>query len=310
MVLAFFSLFGCAKKEKQPQRLADWLDMEFPDQLIVLENVIDLNPALLFSGDKKSIVADKQDQEVQILVAWNKKTAGLGVEKEAIARQIASSREDVRKARAVYTSLHEVGLDRFSVGVVESAVYILVYEDLSPESRKALLDTIVAMSNQEEVRTMHSIWIEMMEPAVYQEEFKTIVPYGYWKRGDTYHERNIVMSLYIDHRLPWDSAIKMKEWKINNNSQRAESYTQMAYATASDWVKENVASTYYTDDNHYVVYDVTDEHPMSVQYAFPYFSDKQDAENEDWESRVIAYVTGTYQVPEKKFTQIQSIQEP
>lgn len=65
MATLLISLFGCFQKKEKKNDLPTWLETHFPGQLVVVNNVVNLDPMNLFIKEKNTILADKNDPEVR-----------------------------------------------------------------------------------------------------------------------------------------------------------------------------------------------------------------------------------------------------
>lgn len=300
---AIIGLASCSmKKEKPVNDMASWLEHNMPGQLDVVGNVVDLDPRRLFDKKKATILAAKDDPEVQILVNWQKQEEGLEVSKESIETALTDARRDVSAARAIRTALEAQGMQRFAVGVIEMAAYILTYDEPLPEARAKMtaqvLSAITSMPGHEQT----SIFIECMEPSVYQEHFKDIVPYGYWQRGDTYHDQQKIIALNFE----WNDAVKtedlMPHWWVNDRSTRAMNYAKEAYQAVLPWAHKHVSSTIYIEGEQMIMVGVDSSDSLSLHYSFPYFTSMPDTTQVDFDAAALGYVSVRYHPDTRAFS--------
>jgi hypothetical protein len=307
MIFLIFSLFGCFQKKKQPENLGDWLEINFPGQLVVVNNIVNLDLKNLYYKKKETIVADKNDPEVQIKVTWFKNENDLDLSKEEIQTAWEKSKNEVAAARALFSALHEKGLEKISVGVIDMAAYILIFEDPTPPVRKKYLEQILATLDARHDTTQTSIWIECMEDSAYGEEFKDIIPYGYWKRGGTLHEDQKIMSLDFE----WAPGLKidnlMTGWAINTMSERSSIYMNEAYTTASAWASKNLPSPFYLEPAQMVRIGPDEDDPLAIGYDFPYYASKPDTTDVESQLEPLGYISVSYQTDQKVFTKIKKV---
>ncbi|HEY3386816.1 MAG TPA: hypothetical protein VGK46_09915, partial [Saprospiraceae bacterium] len=281
----------------------------FPGELEVIENVVDLDLKNLYYKKKTSIVADKKDPEVQIAVTWFKEQDGLGITVDEVKTALDGSKRDILAARNLFKALSEKGLAKFSVGVIDMAAYILLFEEPVPSLRKdylgKILHTLDALPDHEQT----SIWIECMEPASYQEHFKDIIPFGYWKRGGTYHEDKKIMSLDFEWKEGLEVDVLNTGWAINSNSQRSTGYREDAYKAALAWAEKNLPSPFYLEADQMVAIGPDDEDPLALTFDFPYYESKPDTTVLDYEDNALGYVNGVYHTEKKTFTKIKKVKE-
>ena len=309
MATMLISLFGCFQKKEKKNNLPTWLETNFPGQLEVVENIIDLDLKNLYYKKKSSIVAEKSDPEVQIIVTWFKEQPGLGITVEEVKASLEKSRKEVAAGRALFKSLKQNGLDKFSVGVIEMAAYILIYEEPTPEVRRNYLEKILSTLDAMPDHEQTSIWIEFMEPAVYQEHFKDIILLGYWNRGGSYHDDNKIMSLDFEWKEGLEVDILNTGWAINPNSQRSTQYREDAYKVALTWAEKNIPSPFYLEKDQMVGVGPDDEDPLALQFDFPYYTSKPDASVIGYEENALGYVNGVYQTEKKTFTKIKKVKD-
>lgn len=295
---------GCQSDMKKKENLESWLETHFPGQLVVVENIVDLDPRNLFTKKKSSIVADKNDPEVQIKVTWYKSEEGLGLNKEDVQTSLEHSTRDVVAARKIGKALKENGLDHYAVGVIDMAAYFLLYTEPETETRKAALQKILATLNALPSHDQTSIWIEYMEPLIYQKEFKEIIPFGYWQRGDSYHEKNKIMSLDFEWSEGLKADILNTGWAFNSRSDRTLKYKEEAYAMASSWAAKNLSAPYYLEPDQLIQVGPDDDDPLAVLFLFPYYTSKPDTAAIGDEPGPLGHVSVSYQTDKKVFTKI------
>ena len=310
MATLLISLFGCFQKKEKKNDLSSWLESNFPGQLEVVNNIVNLDLKNLYIKKTSTIVADKSDPEVQIVITWFKEQQpDLGVSVDEVKTSLVKSKDEVAAARNLFSKLKQNGLDKISVGVIEMAAYILIFDEPSPALRKPYLEKILATLDALPDHEQTSIWIEWMEPAAYQEHFKDIIPYGYWQRGDSYQESNKIMSLDFEWSPGLKPDILMTGWAINSSSARSGAYLDEAYKAASAWAGKNIHSPFYLEPAQMVQMGPVDDDPMAIEFSFPYFDSKPDTEQSDFEDSALGYVTGVYQTDQKTFTKIRKTDE-
>lgn len=306
LVLGTLTWSCSMKKEKN---LKSWLEENMPGQLVIVENIVDLDPRRLFIHKTSTILADAHDPEVQLVVTWSKDEEGLGISKEEIGTQLEESRKNIAAARALFSDLKSRGLNAFSVGVVDMAAYILTYEEPTAERRTTYAETVLAAITAIPDHPLTSIWIECMEPSEYGVQFKDIIPFGYWRRGDSYHESNKIMSLDFE----WNDEVRtehlMPHWTCNYNSKRASEQMEAAYQAAAQWASKNIPSPFYLESEHMIEFSVDDTDPLAFRYSFPYFESKPDTTEYGYEETALGHVSVSYQTDQKVFTHFQKITE-
>lgn len=299
----------CSCGMKKENNLKSWLEENMPGQLVIVENIVDLDPRRLFIHKKETILADAKDSEVQIVVTWSKDEEGLGISKEDITTQLEESRRNTAAARALFADLKSRGLDTFSVAVVDMAAYVLTYQEPTPERRATYAETVLAAITAIPNHPLTSIWIECMEPAEYGTQFKDIIPFGYWRRGDSYHDSNKIMSLDFE----WNDEVRlehlMPHWTCNYNSKRASEQMDAAYQAAAHWASKNIPSPFYLEAEHMIEFSVDETDPLAFRYSFPYFESKPDTTVYGYEETALGHVSVSYQTDQKAFTHFEKVTE-
>lgn len=301
------TLFGCFQKKEKANDLPTWLETHFPGELVVVNNIVNLDPRNLFIKEKKTILADKNDPEAQIMVKWFKKEEGLGLDVGKIQTDLDNARKDVKAARMIFEALKNNGLEKFSVGVIEMAAYILFYEEPSPELRKNNLIKILATLDGLADHSQTSIWMNWMEPSAYQQEFKDIIPYGYWLRGDSYHDSNTIMALDFEWSPGLKADILNTGWAISIKSRRSLTYQDDAYNAASAWATKNLPAPFYLEKDQMITIGPDEEDRMGIEFQFPYFTFKPDTAVSGFEDNALGYVRVVYQTDQKTFGKFKKV---
>ena len=307
MATILISLFGCFHKKEEKDDLPAWLETHFPGQLVVVNNVVNLDPMNLFVKKKVTILADKNDPEVQIKITWFKKEEGLGLNVAEVQTSLDNARKDIKAAQMIFDGLKKNGLEKFSVSVIEMAAYILLFEEPSLELRKNNLTKILAALDALPDHAQTSIWIEWMEPSTYQQEFKDIIPYGYWQRGDSYHDNKKIMSLDFEWSPGLKADILNTGWAISTKSERSLTYQDEAYQAASTWAAKNLSSPFYLEKDQMITIGPDEEDPLGIEFGFPYFSSKPDTTVSGFEENALGYVRVVYQTDQKTFGKIKRL---
>ena len=295
-------IFGCGKKKDNKPSLESWLETNLPGQLVVVNNVVDLDPRNLFTSKTQTILADSQDPEAQIKVTWYKKEEGLGLDKEEVQSMLESSRKDVTAAREILQGLKAKGGEKISIGVIDMAAYILLYEEPTPEVRNRYADLVLSVITAMPEHTQKSIWIECMEPAVYGEHFKDIVPFGYWRRGDSYHDTHKIMSLDFEWNEDLRAEHLLPHWKANHSSSRVSALTEKAYDVAAAWASKHISGPFYLEPSQMIRVGLDDDDPLLLRYEFPYFETKPDTTDSGAFVDALGYVSVAYHMDEKTFS--------
>ncbi len=308
-LVIIMSLFSCFQKKDRKDNLASWLEKKFPGQMDVVRSTRDLHLKNFYQKKVTSIVAAKDDPEVQFKIIWYKDDTDLGITSTEIETSLSRSRIDVSNARKVFDFFNQIGIERTSVGVIGSALYILPFTDEAPASRDTLTSAVLDILKKQEGLSLTSIWIEWMEDSIYGKEFKDIIPDGYWHRGDSWHERHKIMSLDFE----WTADLKAEDlingWAFNTQSDRAMVYLGDAHQQASKWADKNLNSPFYLEGEQMIRFEPDQEDPMAIRYSFPFFNEKMSVDSTDFESKIKGYVTGVFQTDQKTFSKIKKVND-
>jgi hypothetical protein len=307
MASVLSTILGCFLKKEKKNDLPTWLETHFPGQLVVVNNIVNLDPMNLFIKEKNTILADKNDPEVQIKIKWFKKEEGLGLDAAKVQTSLDNARRDVKAARMILDGLKKTGLEKFSIGVIDMAAYILLYEEPTIELRKGNLIKILAALAALPEHSQTSIWIEWMEPSAYQQDFKDIITYGYWHRGDSYHDRNKIMSLDFEWSPGLQADTLNTGWAISIKSDRSLTFQDDAYNEASKWAVKNLPSPFYLEKDQMITIGPDDEDRMGIEYQFPYFASKPDTTVSVFDENILGYVRVVYQTDQKTFGKIKKV---
>lgn len=302
------TIIGCFQQKEKTNDLPTWLETHLPGQLVVVNDIVNLDPMNLFIKEKNTILADKNDPDVQIKVKWFKKEENLGLHADEIQTNLVNARKDAKAARMIFETLKKNGLEKFSVGVIEMAAYILIYDEPTAELRKNNLVKILATLDAMSDHNQTSIWINWMEPSAYHQELKDIIPYGYWLRGDSYHNNNMIMSLDFEWSPGLQADMLNTGWTISIKSDRSLTYKDDAYQAALTWAAKNLQSPYYLEKDQMITIGPDDEDPLGIEFQFPYFTSKPDTTVSGFDESALGYVRVVYQTDQKSFGKFKKIE--
>jgi hypothetical protein len=200
-------------------------------------------------------------------------------------------------------------LEKCAVGVIDMAAYIMTFEEPTLEARDRYASLILSTINELPTHDQTSIWIECMEPTVQGKHFKDIIPFGYWRRGDSYHEQHKIMSLDFE----WNEDLKAEHlkphWKINPASSRAMALADEAYPVASAWAAKNITGPYYLEPDQMIRIGPDDDDPLSLRFEFPWFETKPDTTDSGLFDEALGYVSVAYHTDQKKFTGLKKLDD-
>ncbi|MBL7795812.1 MAG: hypothetical protein JNJ90_04835 [Saprospiraceae bacterium] len=297
------SLFSCFRKKSPPKSIEPWLEQQFPGRFSVLNsNLKMLDVMAQFRGEKRALVADKADADVQFFLDWEKGVESLGLDTQTVADAHTRAKTDVAAAREWFGRLQQAGLEKFSAGVVDESLTVQVFrEPTAPERQQALDRVQVATAGQ----APGVVFVEMLEPAAFGTEYRNIIPRGHWETGTGWQRRNMILSLRIE-----PGAETPAVWKYNPESTRCGQYQNDAFEQARMWADKNLPKPFFMDSNQMAACDLKPQTPKgkgpAIGFSFPYF-DKQPTGESDNEPQ--GYVYGVYYPEEQIFTEIRKQRE-
>ena len=120
-IAIMFSIFSCFSKKAKRDNLESWLNQHFPDKFIVLNNRRDLQPRHFIENKMSSVVASKEDPELQFVIEWYKDKPDLGVSTIEIQSAYDHSHRETGLSRALFEMTKKNGVQSTSVSVIEDA---------------------------------------------------------------------------------------------------------------------------------------------------------------------------------------------
>ncbi|MGB4847868.1 MAG: hypothetical protein WBP41_08120, partial [Saprospiraceae bacterium] len=299
------SIFSCFRKK---ENLESWLEKKFPGEYELTDSrtkFLSGLPTVSFLKKVTSVVGLKSDPEVQFVITWYKDSKDLSVSVEEIQNAADQSKKEAEQARALYKSYTENGSAKVSVAVVEEAAYFLVYEEPTIENRKKYLQAILTTLDRKTDFAQTKVFVEFMEDSTYHQEFKDIVPKGFWNRIDHYYQDNKTVSIDFAWSPKMKTDTLMSKWTVNILANRIHTYQEESYRAASSWAEKNIKPPYYIEPVQLVWNDLDEHDPMSIHFHFPYYPTKPEEDNEDKEANRIGFISGVYQVDKKTFSKIE-----
>lgn len=278
---------------KKENTIEGWLDKNFPEQFVVDRSLRDLSLKNLYLNKHTAIIASKSDPEVQFEVVWYKDKENIGLSKEEITTQFENSKRDVELARDWHTKLKSNGLDKFSVGVIDMAMYILPYGEPDAAFRKHVVESVFNTLKQVGPTAQTSIFIECMEDSAYHQEIQDIIPFGFWRRKDTYYDDNVIVNVDFEFTDSTEAAAINEHWGFNTKSNRSLVYMREVYPKALEWANQHLKKPFYLEPDQYAEMELDDENPFLVHYSFPFYASQPDS-TQTGVIDPVGYVTGSY----------------
>jgi hypothetical protein len=308
--LLMLSIFSCFRKKSPPNNIESWLELHFPGQFeVMVSNLKMLDVMAQFKGEKQVLLADKSDPEVQFLLNWQKNTVDFGLVPEQVKQAHEYAKNTVSDARSLHKLLKNNHLEKFSVGVIDQAAYIQVFLEPTPAARKQTLELVKAVLDARSEQPQTRIFLELMEEASYQSEFKDIIPQGHWKTGRIWQDEHKIMALHFE----WSNALKLSDktcrWELNPMSKRGKTYTEFSRQQAMVWAEKNLPKPYFMPSNRPYSYDIPETAEPSIRYEFPFYDQELSAEASHLDPEPKGYVVGNYAFDQKVFSQLRKQEE-
>ena len=293
-------LLSCFRKKPPARNLESRLEELFPGQFQIVVSNLDLLDVLKqFKGEKRAIIGDKSDPDVQFVLDWQKRSDTLGVDKETVQREHEKAKADIAQARKLFALLKDHRLERFSVGVIDQGAIIQVFAEPIPATREQTLGTIKAALDTSTEPLQTSIFIELMEPEAYHVKFQDVIPRGHWLTGDGWQRDEKTTS--ID--FVWRKALNLQklrgEWTVNTESKRSQRRQEQSFQEAVEWAKRNLPANYDVDADKPFHLEVAADNGLVIRYGFPYFAKKPVAED----AEPLGYICGRYDTDKGAFSQ-------
>jgi hypothetical protein len=297
--LVLFGLWSCFSKKPAKPTLAQWVEQASGGELKYLGSIPDIDPRRLFDHKKKIILADSRDTLVQLTATAVTTDPGFGLDVEALKKTLAIRREEKGEADRLYAAFAAEGLADVSIGVVEGHCYILVYLEPTPDNRQSVAESVVDVMRAQGVLTPVKLWVDWMEPSALRQETGPVIPYGYWHRGDSYHDRNRIYFIEAE----WQDELTGKDlasaWTFNTGSTRSSDYARQAHEAARAWAAKNASRPSTFQDTSYRLW-ADPEHTARIHFAFPVGDGSPDNQPESPDT----YVTGIFDPDTGTFTGI------
>lgn len=300
------SLFSCFRKKSPPSSIGPWLEQQFPGRYTVLNsNLKMLDVMAQFRGEKRALVADVSDADVQFFLDWEKGVESLGLDTQTIADAHARASTDVAAAREWFGRLQQAGLEKFSAGVVGESLTVQVFSEPTAPVLQQALDRVRAALGKHSGQAPDVVFVEILEPAACRTEFQEIIPRGHWEAGTGWQRRNMILSLRLEPEAETPAV-----WAYNPESTRCGQYRDDAFEQARMWAEKNLPKPFFMDTNQMAACDLKPKKPKgkgpAIGFSFPFF-DKQPAGESDNEPQ--GYVYGVYYPEEQIFTEIRKQRE-
>ena len=310
-ILLMFSIFGCFRKKSAPKNVEAWLEEAFPGQFqVVVSNLKMLDIMARYRGEKRAVIADKADPEVQFLLDWIKGTPTLGLDTAQVQRLHERAKVDVAQARALFKLLENKGLEKFSVGVIENAAYIQVFWAPTPVAREQILTLLKNALDAQGEPVQTSIFVELMEPEAYHTTFQNIIPYGHWKTGAAWQREEQIMSIDFEWSKTLNPKKLLQGWALNPDSKRCGQYLDLAFREANAWAAQNLPKPFFMALSAPHTVEIPEKNGLSIRFGFPYFDQPLPTEEEAASvPKPKGYVCGVYDSEKQVFSGLRKAKE-
>ncbi|MBC7777582.1 MAG: hypothetical protein H7246_19265 [Phycisphaerae bacterium] len=306
-----FTLFGCFRKKTPAKKNVETeLERMFPGQFQVLNsNLKMLDVMAQYKGNKQAVIGDKADPDVQFLLDWYKGTESAGFDSTTVMAAHERAKKDVAEARELFKLLKAKGLGNISVGVIDSAAYIQVYGEPTPDFRKQTLEILKSVLDKKPGRAQTSIFIELLEPEEFHHRYQDIIPSTHWKTGAGMQGEQMILSLNFKLGA-MNIPELMRHWEINTGAKRLRQAQDDAYETAHAWAEKNLPKPIFMSAGGYSSFETIVNDEPAIRFGYPYY-DKDFTEEEKLYSgnEAKGYVVGVYYFDQKVFSKLRRQEE-
>jgi hypothetical protein len=287
---------GCFRKKNAKANLPDWLETHFPGRFEVLETSLAKNWATSWDfGSKKSIVAEKADPEVQILLFWEKGKVALRLSTAEVDSAAVSARHNVQQARLLHKLLTTNGLEGFSTSWANGRSVVVLFAEPTPEHRQNTVRILKKTFDAAPSDLTADVRVYYFEPTARGELFKDIVTLEYWERPGTWHQDHLLVYLETD----WTAAdfsekAVAKQWTCNTAAARTGKYQDEAEQRVLAWAAEHLKGEVHLAG--YTECQLDEKDPLGIRYQFPYYLGpaRPDTDSVDLDAHVDGYLTVVY----------------
>lgn len=268
--MGLFSFLGCKKEKPEIQNFDTWLEKTYNGQIIRLGNIVDLHPRRLFDKKARSILADKQDTLVQMVISRNDDLPDFGIDTSELREQWGRRKSETAEAREFRKLLPLSSLPQATVGYIETSLYLLLYENPSLENRKEITNTLNNWLENGEKKP-EQVFVEIMDTS--SERIGDIVPYGYWHDGSNRRSNNTLATLFfrID-QLEDSDKVDWENWILNTDANAMSGYLNSIRTAVEKYVEDKKMNVILKMDEG-IGYSENPDWGMSFRFAVPYFKE-------------------------------------
>lgn len=295
-------LFHCVRKKKEPDTLEGWLERHFPYRMKIVDTYTENPIRNLSFSKKKSVVADRSDSLLQILIRWDKREPAIGITKEEVNQLFAKAKTELEDARSLHALLKSSGMEKISTCIHLGDARILLYEQPAPEHRKSILENIKPVLAKWPPAKRYGLWIEYMEPESYRAEFEDIVPLALWLRADNWLLRNMILSIALAEGYEFDPDKLQKQWQFNTESNRLIKWLEQARPLAQEWAKSHIRKPLvFASEAEYQAL----EKALGAEFRFPFYEGAKPPDSSNYSG----YILGDYFLDGERFENLRQSKE-
>ncbi len=267
-IVLMLSFSACFRKKSGAGNLQDWLEKHYPGRFEVLSTGADDAIRNLSFKVKKSLVAEKSNPLVQVLLKWDKRQPGLGLTTAAVDAAFAQAKTACEDARELVSMLKTHGFDNMAVGISNFTTMVLLFEESTAESRQERL---------QQLKTIFSAWpasggydkeILLMEPAEHVNLPGEVLPLSYFLEGNGQFRNHATYTLYLAN----DKAGGPKHfdgiWQYNTRNEHFATVSGQARSAMEAWAKTNVKQPFYLLETS--EYEQIGEQPLRYRFKYPF----------------------------------------
>lgn len=299
---------GCQPSKKQMD-LQEWLDQEFPGEWKEEFGLRDLHPKHWGTKKTTSYLTSRKDSLVQMQVVWYKAEPGLGIDRTTFEASAKSSHDDVAHGKEMLQRALDAGCERFSIAMIDSALYLLFFTEGNKEQRAASMKAAQAMLATPISFPVTQIWIEFVEPEARGVHFNEIVPFNYWTIQRGYHDQHQWLRIPLTPEELNDIDALSGRWELNAVAKRVSALRDKAYEKASEWADKNLESNLKLRGTELTSFDANPDSVVSAGFEFAIVSNDKSEEEQELELDDHGYIAVIYHLDQDAFTEIKRVNE-
>lgn len=308
------SLFGCVNKKQARKDAGVWLKKNFPQQLEVVQTRYAENLWISSNYDDfRLVVQDKKDPAIAFTIIWNIKSANGGISVEAVQAAYTLAKTEVFEARDLLGLFVKNGFQQIGVGVSmpkrrSKLVDILLLMDTIPEKRDQLLLATQKVLKSWPKNTDTDFWVYFMDAKYFEGEIAKVLSPGEVHVLSNSKRNAAVISFEGENFTQLTLAEIRTQLTLNLDGQYVLShYNEQAMALAETWAANHQKPKVYLRYNG-LTSGLNEKDHLAIDFTFPYFLTAEAAAAEPKvDEKVDGYISGTYQIDQKTFTNVSAM---